>query len=265
MKSVLKRIIRKINRTFLPQDEASIRRRTAMKEGRFLCFRKPPYVYRTNGIKAKFYLPYYRTDYIQQKILSERNYYEAANLNYICKQWHNGHVGERLKGGQILDIGANIGNHTLFFFCECEIGYAHCFEPIESTRKLLKRNLEINDLLDKVEIHPVAVGEKPANAEVDFYDSNNIGSTSLKVSQTGEIPIVCIDNIKFDKRIDLIKIDVEGFELQVLKGCIRTISTHLPYLMIEIRDEYLDEIKKLLMPLNYKVERLSGINYFFYE
>lgn len=264
MKSLLKRIIRKIKKRILPQDEASFRKREARKKGLFLRFKRQPFVYTIKGIKSKFYLPLYRTDYIQQNIIAKDNYYEADNLNYICKEWQHGVVGESLKNGLVLDIGANIGNHTLYFCQECDAEFVHCFEPIASTRKMLKKNIEINNLSNRVAIHQEAIGAQTGRAKVASYDESNIGSTALVTENAGEIPIIRIDDMAFNKEISLIKIDVEGFELQVLKGGMKTISQNTPYIMIEIRDDFLVEIQSLLSPLNYKFEHLSGINYFLY-
>lgn len=260
----MKHIIQKIKKRILPQDEDSIRTRNARKKGFFLRFQKHPYVYSVEGLHAKFYLPFYRTDYIQQRILTENNYYEAGDLNYICKEWNHGVVAQELKHGIVLDIGTNIGNHTLYFCQECGAAFVHCFEPILSTIKILEKNIEINNLSSRVEIHPVAVGLKVGKAKIASYDVKNIGSTSLVSECSGEIPVICIDDLKLDKKVQLIKIDVEGYELQVIKGCIKTITRNHPYIMIEIRDEYIADIQKLLSPLGYKLERLSGINYWLY-
>ncbi len=265
MKNLVKRIVRKVRKLIFPPDEASIRKRKARRKGLFLCLQREPYVYKIENIRSKFYLPYYRTDYIQQKIITENNYYEAGDLNYISKEWRNGIIGRSIKSGLILDVGANIGNHTLFFCNECEAEFVHCFEPIASTRKVLEKNIAINHLSQRVSIHPVAVGAASGRARISYYDKNNIGSTALTPEASGEILITSIDDLAFDKGIKLIKIDVEGFELEVIKGCMQTIRSNHPFIMIEIRDEFMAEIQTLLEPLSYKFERLSGINYLLYE
>lgn len=265
MKNLTKRVVRKIRKLIFPPDEASIRKRKARRKGFFLCFQREPYVYKIENVNSKFYLPFYRTDYIQQKIITENNYYEAGDLNYICKEWRNGIIGRSIESGLVLDIGANIGNHTLFFCNECGAVFVHCFEPISSTRKVLEKNIEINHLSKRVRIHPVAAGSTSGRARITYYDKNNIGSTMLASEATGEIPIVSIDDLVFAKEIKLIKIDVEGFELEVIKGCMKTIRSNHPYIMIEIREEFMAEIRALLEPLSYKFDQLSGINYLLYE
>ena len=69
MKNLVKRIVRKVRKLIFPPDEASIRKRKARRKGLFLCLQREPYVYKIENIRSKFYLPYYRTDYIQQKIM----------------------------------------------------------------------------------------------------------------------------------------------------------------------------------------------------
>ena len=264
MKSLLKRIIRKMWKRILPQDEVSIRRRNARRKGFFLRFHKEPYVYVVGGVNSKFYIPLYKTDYIQQRIITENNYYEADDLNYICKKWHQGVIGKSLKNGLVLDVGANIGNHTLYFCNECEVACVHCFEPITSTYAILKKNIEINNLVDRVVLHCLAIGEKSGKAKVAVYDKNNIGATYLTIDRDGGIPMICIDDMTFDRSVSLIKIDVEGFEMQAIRGCLKTIEKDKPYIMIEIRDEFKTQIQSLLSSYNYKFEQLSGINYLLY-
>lgn len=199
------------------------------------------YVIKASKTNSKFYLPYYKTDLIQSRIYNKNDYFERENLDYVCKGWNSGEIGKHIKNGSILDIGANIGNHTLYFCNEMSVSRCYCFEPIKSTYKIFQKNVQVNNLEDKVTLYKVAVGSKKGKAILSHYNVGNIGETSIKNCEDGEIPVVSIDEMRFDTKISLIKIDVEGFELEVIKGMQDTLRNNKPYVMVEIRDEYIEE------------------------
>lgn len=267
-RNIIRRIIRKIKKTFhLSENEQTpelIRGKKAISIGEQLHLKRNGYIFKSSAIKPSFYLPLYKKDYIQQRILTEGTYYENDNLAYICKEWNNGIVSQNIAGGCILDIGANIGNHTLFFFFECGIKRAFCFEPIESTYNILKRNVEINGLSQNVTLVKSAVGASKDTASMTFYDKSNIGSTQITLDKTGDIPVVSIDSMHIEDDIKLVKIDVEGFEKGVIDGSIETIAKYKPYVMIEIQPDNFDYISNKLSEMEYKYIQLTGINYFFY-
>lgn len=267
-RNIIRRIIRKIRKTLrlseTTQSPEQIRKKQAISIGKQLHLKQNGYIFTSSTLKPSFYLPLYKKDYIQQRILTEGTYYENDNLTYICKDWNNGIVSQNIAGGCIIDIGANIGNHTLFFFFECGIKKAFCFEPIESTYNILKRNIEINGLTPNVTLVKSAVGASKSSASMTFYDKTNIGSTQITLDKTGDIPVVSIDSMQIEDNIKLVKIDVEGFEKGVIDGSEGTLSRHKPYIMIEIQPENFDHIVRKLQGLGYKYLQLTGINYFFY-
>lgn len=267
-KNIIKRIIRKgkkiLNLSDNPQDPELIRKRAARSLGRELHLKQNGYIFKCNTLKPAFYLPLYENDYIQQRILTEGTYYESANLNYICKEWNNGVISQDIKDGCIIDIGANIGNHTLYCFFECGIKKAICFEPVESTYKILKRNMEINDIIQNVTLVKSAVGASNGTASISHYDISNIGSTQISLDNSGTIPVVSIDSMHIEDDIKLVKIDVEGFEKGVIDGSRETLAKHKPYIMIEIQPENFDHLINELSRMGYKYTQLTGINYLFY-
>lgn len=138
-----------------------------------------------NEPKVCFYLPYYKEDLIQLSIISTKNYYEIDYLNYVCKAWNNGCIGEAIKGNAILDIGSNIGNHSLFFLLECSAHMAHIFEPIKDTFEIMKKNMEINNLAKKAVLYNMGVGECETTAEIKGYSKKNTGGASLEINSGG--------------------------------------------------------------------------------
>lgn len=266
-RNIIRRIIRKIKKTLhlseTTQSPEQIRKKQAISIGKQLHLKQNGYIFTSSTIKPSFYLPLYKQDYIQQRILTEGTYYENDNLTNICKDWNNGIISQNIAGGSIIDIGANIGNHTLFFFFECGIKKAYCFEPIKSTFNILKHNIEINSLTQNVILINSAVGASKGNATMTFFDKSNIGSTQITLDKTGDIPVVSIDSMQIEDDVKLVKIDVEGFEKGVIDGCKETLSKHKPYIMIEIQPKNFSYISNELSKMGYRNIQLTGINYLF--
>ena len=199
---------------------------------------------------TKFYLPLYNIDSIQKEIVYKKDYYESGHLNQICSL--NSNIAEKaIKDGFVLDIGSNIGNHTLFFAKEKKAKKIICFEPVKDTFRILEKNIELNNLQAIVQAHNVGVGKQKSNANIQYYDKSNIGSTQLSLANDGDIPIIAIDDIDFSERITFVKIDVEGFEQNVIEGMISTLKKHHPVLMIEIRKIFFEKINLILSDIGY--------------
>ena len=227
------------------------------------------YIFKFREIKPRFYLPYYQNDYIQTRIYQNHNYFERKNLDYVCKQWKNGIVGKYIKGKNVLDIGTNIGNHTLYFFFECQINASYNFEPIENTLEIFKKNVQINNLINRVHIYNVAVGSNEGKANILSFNKDNIGATQLAINENGELPIISIDSLKLHDLIGLIKVDVEGFEIDALKGMKETLKRHKPYIIIEIKDELFENALNILSNLKYNYIKLDSFetyaDYLFFQ
>jgi hypothetical protein len=94
--------------------------------------------------------------------------------------------------------------------------------------------------------------------------STNITDTfytdkSVSVNQTGDIDILPLDDI-IKEKIDFIKIDVEGMELEVIKGSLKRISSEKPVIFIE--SDKIEKVMELLKPYNYGIElSLAHYNY----
>lgn len=141
-----------------------------------------------------------------------------------------------------LDIGANIGNHTLVMSRHARQVLA--FEPQPEVFQILSRNIEANGITN-VRAHPVGLSD--CNDSLVLYtnlEGNSGGSTfnpkrrpghHLKVRSEVRIGDEFLASQGVD-RVDLIKIDVEGYELEVLKGLAKTIREHQPIVVIEWND-----------------------------
>ena len=143
--------------------------------------------------KVNFYLPI-KHDQVSQQIILKNDFYEFWELNQLKKILRKPKI--------ILDIGANIGNHTIYF-SKIMDAKVYAFEPQKSIFNILKRNIEINNLKSKTEIFNFGLGDENSKAEVLFFDKHNTGSTTLKKSENGNISIKKLDSIKIkDVEVD---------------------------------------------------------------
>jgi FkbM family methyltransferase len=180
-----------------------------------------------NGCTYPIFLPNGDTDYIQKKLRSERIPYELDMLRDMQRRLSEGDF--------VLDIGANIGNHTLFLavIAKCKVT---AFEPNEALCGPLLKSIELNLLGDRVGVRPVALGKGQGVGHFTKLVPENSGAQSIKVGKGG-IPIAPLDSFQFPQPIKAIKIDVEGMELDVLEGGIHRIQTDRPIIYVECQTE----------------------------
>ena len=229
--------------------------------------KKQDYVFSDATLKSKFYLPCYKTDLIQRSILTNRNYFEYDLLWNLAFNWNGGMLAQKIKNKAMLDIGANIGNHTLFFMNECGTSFAYCFEPIKGTFEILERNVYENGLHDKVRLYNVAIGKKEGNAEIASFHEDNLGGTCLKDQDNGQIKVVSIDSLEVENDVAFVKIDVEGFELDVILGMQNFLKKMHPIVFIEIRGCFYNQIDDIFRYKGELVEDMYGLdcaNYIYY-
>ncbi|WP_421910907.1 FkbM family methyltransferase [Marinobacter sp.] len=130
-------------------------------------------------------------------------------------------------GDLVLDIGANIGVHSLVFSTLVgSSGQVVAIEPQSKVRKRLEVNLE-NNQIDNVVVLGCAIGAEECSARIYDIAKNNDGAATLRPSKPEkhnkfeDIEVKTLDFIE-DRtgfgRFDIVKIDVEGAELEVLKG-----------------------------------------------
>lgn len=205
----------------------------------------------------KMFLPC-KHDYVQTEILMHRQFFENTELRKIHK-----YVSQ---GMTFLDVGANIGNHSLYFSSVLKAKKIYSFEPMPLTYSILKKNISLNKLEGTVTLFECGLESENTKAEViiDGLKYNNLGGTNLAQCETGDLEIRKLDNIFIPEKIDFIKIDVERMEAFVLKGARETISREKPVIWIEIFDEKYNEVSGILADLGYKqIEILSENNYIF--
>lgn len=148
-------------------------------------------------------------------------------------------------GDYIIDIGANIGFYTLMSARHAPRGKVYAIEPDPHNYNALIKNIELNNFNN---IFPalLAFGSeyKKVSLENFSFDDNN-GMKRINhnsVNQEPNIQMITLDDFVEEKKInkiDWIKVDIEGYEHELLKGALKTISKYRPNFFIEICDQHL--------------------------
>lgn len=155
-----------------------------------------------------------------------------SELDLLCQVLKPGDV--------VLDAGANIGTHTVALAKKVtSSGLVIAFEPQRLTFQMLCGNVALNALTN-VLCQNVVVSDTPGSVIIPTLDPTvewNFGSLGSEGHQDGErVPALRIDDLKLG-RCNLIKVDVEGAELRVLRGARATIAAHRPVLFVENNSE----------------------------
>lgn len=134
------------------------------------------------------------------------------------------------RGNTILDVGANLGNHTLYW---AKAGrHVIAFEPNPVTRLALTESVRLNRLDTFVDIYPIALGAETGSGTMRTLLEDNQGAVAVEPCATGEIPIVRLDDLDL-ANFSVMKIDVEGAEERVLRGAHETIVRLRPLIIAE--------------------------------
>jgi FkbM family methyltransferase len=129
----------------------------------------------------------------------------------------------------ILDIGANVGAYSVLFARLAANGHVHAFEPT-STANMLRRNLAAARA-DNVTVHEIALGARSGEYEEPIY---RIWGAAPETQTYRFTTLDDFVRASGSERIDCIKIDVDGFDLEVLKGATETLKKFDPWVVIEI-------------------------------
>lgn len=161
-------------------------------------------------------------------ITNEALYFIVPDFNYYQ------HFYKVKTNDVVLDAGANCGHLSIFFSkLVGKEGIVFAFEPDAFNIKRINKNKELNaDLTDNIKIEELLLWNE--NKLIDFYEAGTVGSSAVWIPDSDKCvqkEAVRIDDwvIKNNiKKLDFIKMDIEGAEIEALDGCVQTIENLKP-------------------------------------
>ncbi len=184
-------------------------------------------------------------DYVQKLMLSQNALYEEKILEHLCR-----YMPENLS---IVDAGAHIGTHSLYWAKYAKAKNIWAFEPQKDVFETLKKNIELNGYSDV--IHPCNMGlsKKPGKASIAFSLPNMSALTQIEQTEDGDIELESLDTFDFKgEKIDFIKIDTERHEILILKGAKKLIERDRPRVFVEISCATRGTVRDIMESYNYK-------------
>jgi FkbM family methyltransferase len=194
-----------------------------------------------DGASVKLFLPTGPIDLIQRDILWKRNFFHPESLEMIRALMP-------MSGERILDIGAYIGNHTVFFAKICGAAEVESFEPVRSSFRALERNAQINNVNAK--LHNFGLGAVAGEARVNLVETN-AGGSALQHFVGGGVKVAPLDSLDLAP-FRAMKIDVEGMAVEVLLGARRSIETNWPSIVVEAFPHEFEAVNDLLISMSYR-------------
>ena len=150
------------------------------------------------------------------------------------------------EGKDVVDIGANIGDTAIYFSLK-GANHVYAYEPYPYSYNIATKNIELNNLENKITLLNEACGKKPSQIIID-ENYKNCGGTNLKGFKTGKsIKITTLENLakEFDLKDAALKIDCEGCEYGIILNSSVDTLRKFDQIVIEYHYGYLDIKKKL--------------------
>lgn len=233
-----------------------LQRVALLEDGHILRFNAP------DMKRVTMSLPDAADDFVQGVIVQTRAFYEAKILARVAAM---GLVGP---ASVVCDVGANIGNHTVYFGSIMGAAKVIAFEPQAHCHATLCTNIALNGLENCVETHHCLVGAQSGQGQMVQFNTRNLGGTSFKMAADGGVPVTTLDRALTEAdvaKLDLIKIDVEGMQIPVLQGAVGILEQRKPALWVELlqRDDAFEETAAFLAGFGYVAEKLARNDFLF--
>lgn len=160
----------------------------------------------------------------------------------------------------VIDIGANVGNHSVFFAKCMNASKVFCIEPNPKAISILNKNIRLNNVESVCDFSflGIALSDEVSSGNVLLPNhlAANLGAAEIEISENGLTKVVPGDFLFSELNcVDLLKIDVEGFEMKVLSGLSSTIRKFKPVVYVEVRDCFIPEFKNWLHRFEYRIDR----------
>jgi FkbM family methyltransferase len=223
--------------------------------------------------KTFFFEVYSRDEFFFEFQNSTFQEWEKSSL-----EWWVNNCSSQTGPGRVLDLGAYSGIYSIAAAAAGKSVVA--FEPNSETFKLLERNVKLNNFMEKIEVRNFALGAEPGILDLAVETFRNYSSGSRVVSKQSSVDesvwrilqsteVKRLDDVIGSHQVDLMKIDVEGFELDVLNGALNTLTNNRIQVLIEVLSpETFERVKTLMQSLGYLLDSSfcdshGGRNYVF--
>lgn len=147
-------------------------------------------------------------------------------------------------GRTMIDIGANVGLHAIKLARRVNGLRILAFEPVSAALECLRSNMQKNGIGDEIEVNQIALtdydGEITMTATQEITNFVVPDAAAAAENATETVPARRLDDVldRHVSRVDLIKCDVEGHELHVLRGAGQTLDRFTPAIFVEIDGRY---------------------------
>ncbi len=197
-------------------------------------------------------------DHIPKVVRETNNFYESKYLSQLATFYK--------PKGIVVDCGANIGNHTIYFakFCKARV---LAYEPVPHNAVCLAVNVALNNVLPQVDMMKHGLGIAPGAVSLQKTVADNFGSFSavyeilparneISESLCVNIFITSLDDslkqLEINSNIAIFKIDAEGMEHDILRGALKTIEESLPVVGVEcVKQSDFPIVENILRPYSY--------------
>jgi len=188
-------------------------------------------------------------------VWANRRHFEDALFKYFM-----------IKNGSFIDVGANVGKYSVLVSKNIGAkGKVLAIEPEKYNASLIERNIKLNSLSNVI-LEKVAASDKE-QIKSFYFNAGSTGSSFQNLGHGSKIRMKCskIDNlVKKNKitNVSLIKVDVEGAEIEAITGALGTIKKFKPQIIFEAWNaQTLAGIKKILLHLKYHINEICPENY----
>lgn len=228
---------------------------------RWEIFRKPPFHFDCYGYKV-----YYRP--------KDGLVYHVGGTGSFEKDVIECCIKLLPEGAVVFDVGANIGLITLPLARLLPQARFHCFEPSPYPYKYFERTIKENNLHVRIKLNKIALYEKEGSLKFYLHEYKDASGDGLKDTHRAgktrpiNITVTTIDKYVKDnniKKVDLIKIDIEGAELYTLKGGVKTIRKFSPKIIFEAWPKNLEayhlnvkDLYQFFCKINYRIYTIKG-------
>ncbi len=151
-----------------------------------------------------------------------------------------------VKGEEVIDIGANVGDTAIYFAAE-GAKHVYALEPYPYSYDLAKKNVSESNLVNKVTLLNVACSDKKSTIKI-LEGHKNLGDSDIKISETGkEIEVTTLDDLvkEYKTKGALLKMDCEGCEYSIILNASADTLRNFKKIMIEYHYGYKNLYDKL--------------------